>query len=116
MELLPNQIEIKCVKQQQQQPKKTSSLKRRLRNIYTKTDGKRHLQNLADKLKNELKQIEMKEDQGAKIRAKLAWEIEGITCTKYFFPKSSKRKNVDQAILSLKSRQKGKLLKINRKY
>ena len=65
--------------------KKTSSLKRRLLNIYTKTDAKRHLQNLADKLKNELKQIEMKEAHRAKIRVKTTWEIEGETFTKYFF-------------------------------
>ena len=37
----------------QQQEK--CSLKRRLRNIYTKIDAKRHLQNLADKLKKQVK-------------------------------------------------------------
>ena len=31
------------------------------------TDVKPHLQNLADKLKNDLKQIEVREAQGAKI-------------------------------------------------
>ena len=87
------------------------SLKRRLPNIYTKIDAKPHLQNLADKLKNELKQIEMKEAQGAKIRAKITWELEGEKCTKYFFQKLEKRKNADQAILSHKSRQNGKILK-----
>ena len=45
----------------QQQQK--CSLKRRLQNIYIKVDAKSHLQNLADKLKNELKQIEKKEAQ-----------------------------------------------------
>ena len=53
-------------------------------------------------LKNKLKQIEMKEAQVAKIRAKITWELEGEKCTKYFFLKLEKRKNVDQAILSLK--------------
>ena len=87
------------------------SLKRRLRNIYTKIDPKSHLQNLADKLKNELKQIGMKEAPGAKI----TWELEDEKCTKYFFQQPEKRKNVDQAILSLKSRQNGKILKTQQK-
>ena len=86
-------------------------MKRRLRNIYTKIDTKSHLQNRADKLKIELKQIEMKEVQGAKICAKLTWELEGKNCTKYFYQKLEKRKNADQAILSLKSRQNNKILK-----
>ena len=34
-----------------------------------------------DKLKNELKQIEMKDAQGAKIRARIIWELEGEKCT-----------------------------------
>ena len=97
----------------QQQEK--CSLKRRLRNIYTKIDAKRHLQNLADKLKNKLKQIEMKEAQGVKIHAKMTWELEGEKCTKYFFQKLEKRKNAVQAILSLKSRQNGKILKNHQK-
>ena len=99
------------------QQQKKCSLKRRLRNIYTKIDAKLHLQNFADKLKNELKQIEMKKAEGAKIREKITWELEGEKCIKYFFQKLEQRKNADQAILSLKSRQNGKnLLKINRKY
>ena len=43
------------------QQHKKCSLKRRLQNIHTNCDAKPHLQNLADKLKNELKQIELKE-------------------------------------------------------
>ena len=66
-------------------------------------------------LKNELKQIEMKEARVAKIRAKITWELEGEKCTKYFFLNLEKRKNVDQAILSLKSRQNGKILKNQQK-
>ena len=53
------------------QQQKKCSLKRRLRNIYTKIDAKLHLQNSADKLKNELKQIEMKKAEGTKIREKI---------------------------------------------
>ena len=92
------------------QQQKKCSLKRRLRNIYTKIDANPHLQNLAYKLKNELKQIEMKKAQGAKICAKMTWELEGKKRNKYFFQKLEK-KNADQAILSLKSKQNGKRLK-----
>ena len=97
------------------QQQKKCSLKRRLRNIFTKIDAKPHSQNLANMLKNKLKQIEMKEAQVAKIRAKITWELEGEKCTKYFFLKLEKRKNVDQAILSLKCWQNGKILKNQQK-
>ena len=93
------------------QPQKKRSVKRRLRKIYTKIDANPHLPNIADKLKNELKQIEMKEAQGAKIRANITLELEGEKCTKYFFQKLEKRKNADQAILFLKIRQNAKILK-----
>ena len=92
------------------QQQKKCSLKRLLRNIYTKIDAKPHLQNLANKLKSELKQIEIKEVQWAKTRAKLTWELEGKKCTKYFFQKLEKRKNASQAILSLKNTLNGKYL------
>ena len=69
------------------------------------------MQNPAHKLKNELKQIEMKEAQRAKICAKIIWELEDEKCTKYFFQKLEQRKNGNQAIFSLKSRQSDKVLK-----
>ena len=53
----------------------------------------------------------MKEAQGAKIRAKIIWELKGEECTKYFLQKLEKRKNADQTILSLKSRRNDKILK-----
>ena len=74
-------------------------------------DAKLHLQNLTNKLKSELKQIEMKEAQGAKLHAKITWELEGGKCTKYFLQKLEKRKNADQVRHSLKSRQNGRILK-----
>ena len=51
------------------------------------------------------------EAQGVEISAKIIWELEGEKCTKYFFHKIEKRKNTDQAIHSLRSRQNGKILK-----
>ena len=93
------------------QQQKKFSLKERLRNIYTMIDAKMHLQNLTNKLKSELKQIEMKEAQGAKLHTKITWELEGEKCTKYFLQKLEKRKNADQARHSLKSRQNGRILK-----
>ena len=68
------------------------------------------MQNLADKLKKELKQIERKVAQGAKIRAKITWELEGVKCTKYFFEKL-KKKEWRSGYNSLKFRQNGKILK-----
>ena len=53
----------------------------------------------------------MKKAQGANIRAKITWELNGEECTKYFFQKLEKRKNADQTIISLKRRQNGKILK-----
>ena len=52
----------------------------------------------------------MKEAHRAKIRAKITWELEREKCTKHFFQKLEAKKNADQAILSLKSRQNGKIL------
>ena len=97
------------------QEQKKFSLKGRLRNIYTMIEPKLHLQNLTDKLKSELKQIEMKEAQGAKLHAKITWEFEGEKCTKYFLQKLDKRKNADQARHSLKTRQNGGILKEQQK-
>ena len=69
------------------------------------------MQNLADNLNNELKQTELKEAKRAKTRKKITSELEEEKRTKYFFQKLEERKNADQAILSLKSRQNGKILK-----
>ena len=86
------------------QHQKKCNLERRLRNIYSKIDAKPHLQNLVDLLKSELKQIKIKEAQGAKIRAKITWESEVEKCTKYFFQKLDRRKDANQAIM-LKDQQ-----------
>ena len=57
-------------------------------------------------LRNELKQIKIKEPKGAKIK----WDLEGEKCRKYFFQKLEKRKNADQLILSQKKVTTGKVL------
>ena len=53
----------------------------------------------------------MKDAQGEEIRPKTTWELQGGKCTKYFFKKLEKRKNTDQAMISLNSRQNSKMLK-----
>ena len=73
------------------------------------------MQNLANKLKNELKQVKMKDAQGEEIHPKTTWELQGGKCTKYFFEKLEKRKNTDQAIIFLNSRQNSKMLKDQQK-
>ena len=55
-----------------------------------------HLQDLVDNFKSKLKQIEMKEAQGAKIHGKTAWMLKAEKHTKYFFQKLKERKNADQ--------------------
>ena len=72
------------------QEQKSCSLKRRLWNIYTNIDAKPQLENLVDERKNELKQVEMKEAQGKKIRGKRAWELERKKCILCFFQKLEK--------------------------
>ena len=57
-----------------EQQKAKNKLKRQVRNIDLKINEKPHFQNLADRLRNELKQIEMNEAKGAKIRARINWE------------------------------------------
>ena len=69
---------------------KSCSLKRRLWNIYTNIDAKPQLENLVDERKNELKQVEMKEAQGKKIRGKRTWELERKKCILCFFQKLEK--------------------------
>ena len=57
----------------------------------------------------------MKDAQGEEIRPKTTWELQGGKCTKYFFKKLEKRKNTDQAMISLNSRQNSKMLKGHQK-
>ena len=64
-----------------------------------------------DRRRNELEQVEMNKAKQAKIHARINWETEGEKCTKYFLQKLEKRKNADQAILSLKKQTNGKILK-----
>ena len=85
------------------QNKRKNSLKKRLRNLFKKVAENEHLQKIIDKYKSELFQIELKEAQGAKIRTKVKWELEGEKCNKFFFEKLEKKKDANQAIFSLKS-------------
>ena len=61
-----------------------------------------------DKFQDELKQIEMMEAQGAKIRPKNTWELEGEKCTKHFFHKVEKKRMQIRLYFPLKVGKKAK--------
>ena len=85
-------------------------MKRHLPKIYIKTDAKSHLQNLADKPKNYLKQIEMKEAQVMKVRAKITSELDSEIEK---IPKTRKKKECRSGYSLGKTT---KYLRINKKY
>ena len=70
---------------------KKCRLKRRLRSIYTKIAAQPLLQNIADKLENEFKKIQMKETQVAKMRAEITWEL-ALHCFVKVIAKSTENK------------------------
>ena len=94
----------------EKQKKQKTSLERRLRNIYRKIDAKPELKQTAQMLKTQLFNIELKEAQGAKIRCRLQFELEGEKCNKFFFQKMVKRKHANQDMLSIKRIKDGKIL------
>ena len=59
-----------CKNKTAEQNKRKNSIRKRLRNIYKKIKEKPELQNMANNLKGQLYEIEVKEAEGAKIRAK----------------------------------------------
>ena len=71
------------------------------------------MQNLVDKLKNELKQIEMKEAQVVKVRAKTTLELDSEIVYKIFFPKTREKKECRSGYSLGKTT---KYLKLNKKY
>ena len=85
-------------------------MEKRLRNIYRKIDTKPELQQTAQILRTKLFNIELKEAQGAKIRGRLQFELEGEKCTKSFFQKITKRKHANQDMLSIKRIKDSKTL------
>ena len=94
----------------EKQTKRKASLEKRLRNIYRKIDRKPELQTMANSIRSQLFQIELKEAQGAKVRSRLRCELEGEICTKFFFAQMEKRKNAKQDMLSIKRIKDGKIL------
>ena len=66
-----------------------------------------------DKLKNELKQIEMKEAQVVKVRAKTTLELDSEIVYKIFFPKTREKKECRSGYSLGKTT---KYLKLNKKY
>lgn len=79
-----------------------NSLKKRIRNIYKKVHKNPALQYFADDYTQQLFEIEQQEARGAKVRAKIRWELEGERCTKFFFEQAEKRRNSEHEMLSLK--------------
>ena len=71
------------------------------------------LQNLVDKLKKELKQIQMKEAQVVKVRAKTTLELDSEIVYKIFFPKTREKKECRSGYSLGKTT---KYLKLNKKY
>ena len=71
------------------------------------------MQNLVDKLKNELKQIQMKEAQVVKVRAKTTLELDSEIVYKIFFPKTREKKECRSGYSLGKTT---KYLKLNKKY
>lgn len=92
------------------QNKRKTSLEKRLRNIYGKIDTKPQLHQTAQNLKTQLFNMELKEAQGAKIRSRLRFGLEGEKCTKLFFQKMAKRKYANQDMLSIKRINDSKIL------
>ena len=60
-------------------------MKRRLRNLYYKENFKPEIKPRIENLKNELYQLENKQDKGGKLCANIRWDLEGRKCSKTFF-------------------------------
>ena len=86
----------------EKQNKRKASLEKRLYNIYRKIETKPQLKQTAQNLRTQLFNIELKEAQGAKIRSRLKFELEGEKCTKFFFQQMEKCTNTKQDTLSIK--------------
>ena len=96
--------------QQKKQNKRKASLEKRLRNTYRKIATKPDLKQAAQILKTQIFNIELKEAQGAKVRSRLQFELEGERCTKFFFKQMEKRSNAKHDMLSVKRVKDGKVL------
>ena len=56
---------------------------------------------MIENLQNELYQLENKQAKGAKLRAKIKWELEGEKCSKIFFKVLERRNMQNQTISEL---------------
>lgn len=77
-------------------------MEKRLCNIYRKIDTKPELQQTVQNLRTQLYNIELKQAQGAKVRSRLQYELQGERCTNFFFPQTENCKNAKQDMLSIK--------------
>ena len=73
----------------------------RLWNLYKKENFKPEIKSIIKNLQDELYQLENKQGKGAKLRAKIKWELEGEKCSKTFFKVLEKRIMHSQTISEL---------------
>ena len=73
----------------------------RLWNLYKKENFKPEIKSIIKNLQDELYQLENKQAKGAKLRAKIKWELEGEKCSKIFFKVLERRNMQNQTISEL---------------
>ena len=70
-----------------------------MQNLYKKENFKPEIKSIIKNLQDELYQLENKQAKGAKLRARIKWELEGEKCSKTFF-KVLGRRNVQNQTIS----------------
>ena len=91
-----------CKIQKKQHNKHLHSLHKRLRNLNRKlTQNPIKFQKLANTLRRQILTYEQDVAEGARIRSKIKWKIEGEKCTKFFF-NLEKQSQAEKSISKLK--------------
>ena len=85
-------------------------MEKRLRNTYRKIATKPELKQAAKILRTQLFNKELKEAQGAKVRSRWHFELDGEKYTKFFFKQMEKRTNAKQDMLSITTVKDGKVV------
>ena len=95
-----------CAKRAKQRRSKKSKLLKQLRNADRKAQrtGNSQFSLLAKRISNEIKEIEISEAEGTKVRAKAKWCEEGERVTKYFCSLEKQRQG-DRNMPSVKTKE-----------